>query len=183
MNANRRIPLVALAVMLAAPGCAGPAKPAAKPLAAVTASASFGGTDLAWIELTIAMDEQMQPLLDLVAGHSRDANVQALAVRVQTVSRTELATLRSLHDQAGLPSANPHEGMQMPGMVTIDQVNQAAKLSGTPFDTLVVGQIKGYLQHGEDLAQSEQKSGAEAQTRALASSVIRTRTEALSSIK
>ena len=181
MKANRRIPLAALltAVALAgSAGCEGSAEPAA-----VTTSASFGGTDLAWLEITIAMDEQVLPLLQLVPGHSRDPGVQALGVQVQAVTEAELGPLRSLHDQAGLPATNPHEGMPMPGVVTIDVVNQATKLSGAKFDTLAVAQIKGYLEHGKDLAQSEQKSGVEAQTRALALNVIRTRTEALSSIK
>jgi len=181
VKANRRIPLAALATAMALLGpvsCAGRSTPAA---AATTVT--FGGTDLAWIEITIAMDEQVQPLLDLVPSHSRDPKVQALGVQVQAVAKAELATLRSLHDQAGLPAANPHEGMPMPGVVTIDKVNQAARLSGTTFDAVAVEQIRGYLEHGIDLAQSEQKSGAEAQTRALALNVIRTRTEALSSIK
>jgi len=181
VKANRRIPLAALATataLLGSPGCAGQAKPAA-----VVTTPAFGGTDLAWIEISIAMDEQVQPLLDLVPRNSRDPSVQALAVQVQAVSKAELSTLRELHDQAGLPAANPHEGMPMPGVVTIDQVNQAARLSGTKFDAFAVEQIKGYLEHGKDLAQSEQKSGAEAQTRTLALNVIRTRTEALSSIK
>ena len=46
---------------------------------AVVPTADFGGTDLAWIEITIAMDEQVEPLLALVPKQSRDAKVQALA--------------------------------------------------------------------------------------------------------
>jgi hypothetical protein len=181
VEANRKIPLAALVMVVALVGPAGCWR-SAEP-AAVTPNASFGGTDLAWIEITIAMDEQVLPLLQLVPSHSREPSVQALGVQVQAVTDAELDTLRSLHDQAGLPAANPHEGMPMPGVVTVDVVNRAAKLSGTKFDTLAVDQIRDYLEHGKDLAESEQKSGVEAQTRALALNVIRTRTEALSSIK
>ena len=179
-ESNRRPTLSALVtavLLLGSAGCAGSATPVA-----VATSASFGGTDLAWIELTIAMDEQVLPLLALAPSHGHDPMVQALAVRVRAVDEAELGTLRSLHDRAGLPAANPHEGMPMPGVVTADLVKQAAKLSGTTFDTLARGQLKDYLEQGKNLAESERKSGIEAQTRALASSVIRTRTEALSSI-
>ena len=149
---------------------------------ATAPSAAFGGTDLAWIEITIAMDEEMQPLLALVPQHSRDAKTQALAARVQAFTGPELARLRTLHDEAGLPSQNPHEGMTMPGMVSADVVKQASALSGAAFDTLVREQIAAHLKQGQNLAASEEKAGTDSRTRALASDVMHTRTQALSSL-
>ena len=86
-------------------------------------------------------------------------------------------------DQAGLPKVNPHKGMPMPGMVTPDQVSKAAKTTGKSFDTLVLNALQNHLDQSEDLANSEDKSGVEPQTRALALQVIRTRQAALSSMK
>jgi uncharacterized protein (DUF305 family) len=164
--------LVAGVVLLT--GCSDSgATPATTP-AAQTAS-QFGGTDLAWIEINIAMDEELLPLLELVPERSGSSNVQALALQVQGFTTAELATLRALHDQAGLPTENPHKGMPMPGMVTPEEVTEATSLTGKQFDALAFKAIQGHLDQSEDLAGSEDKSGVEPQTRALASQIIRTR--------
>jgi uncharacterized protein (DUF305 family) len=149
---------------------------------AVAPTADFGGTDLAWIEITIAMDEQVEPLLALVPRQSGDAGTQALAQTVQAFTGKELTELRALHDEAGLPAQNPHEGMPMPGLVSADTVKKASALSGTAFDKLVREQIAAHLKQGQNLAESEEKAGTEQRTRALATDVIHTRTEALGSL-
>jgi uncharacterized protein (DUF305 family) len=160
-------------------GCA-ESKPATGARAAPPASAvNFGGTDLAWIELTIAMDEQIEPLLALVPRQSRDARTKALAQQVQGFTGAELTRLRALHDEAGLPAKNPHEGMPMPGLVSAETARKASTLNGAAFDKLVRDQITAHLKQGQNLAESEEKSGAEQRTRALASDVIHTRTEDL----
>jgi hypothetical protein len=158
-----------------------PAAPSA-PAAAAPVPSGFGDTDLAWLEINIAMDEQLQPLLDLVPTRSRDAGVKALAVQVKAFTSAELSTLRHLHDQAGLPAANPHEGMPMPGMVAPAQVTSASALTGPAFDRAVVPQIKAHLVQSQSLAHSEEKAGVEPQTRGLALEVLKTREQALSTL-
>ncbi|WP_433307734.1 DUF305 domain-containing protein [Actinoplanes sp. CA-030573] len=161
-------------------GCARSAEPATAPTP--TAATQFGGTDLAWIEINIAMDEQLLPLLGLVPSRSGSAGVQAVASQVQAVTTAELTELRALHDQAGLPSANPHEGMPMPGMVTPDDVAKAQSLTGKEFDAFVVKAIEAHVEQSQNLAESEDKSGVEPQTRTLALQVLRTRAEVMSTI-
>jgi uncharacterized protein (DUF305 family) len=174
------IPVAGLFVLgTALTGAAGCAKD--KP-PAVAPTASFGGTDLAWIEITIAMDEQVEPLLALVPTKSQDAKVSATARQVQAFTGAELTRLRALHDEAGLPSQNPHEGMPMPGLVSADTVQKASALNGAAFDKLIREQIEAHLKQGQNLAESEEKAGTEQRTRALAADVIHTRTEALSSL-
>lgn len=170
-----------LAIVTALSGVAGCGRHDEKSPSAATPSADFGGTDLAWIEITIAMDEQVQPLLALVPEQSQDAKTQALAVKVQAFTGTELTQLRALHDEAGLPAQNPHEGMPMPGLVSADTVKKASALRGAAFDQLVREQISAHLKQGKSLAESEEKAGTDQRTRALASDVIHTRTEALGS--
>ena len=169
-------------VLLGMAGCAGSEPAAPVPASPATATAAFGGTDLAWIEVTIAMDEQLLPLLDLVPQHGSDKAVSALAAGLRTFTNTELSALRSLHDQAGLSAQNPHEGMPMPGMVTADEVAHAATLSGTAFDKFVRQKITEGLRQGKSLAESERKYGVEARTRALATDGGSTRTRMLSAL-
>ncbi|HKN98022.1 MAG TPA: DUF305 domain-containing protein [Pseudonocardiaceae bacterium] len=150
----------------------GPAAPASAPAAA---SPGFGGTDLAWVQITIAMDEQLVPLLDLAPTHSRRADVIALADAVERTCAQELSVLRRLHDQARLPAGNPHEGMPMPGMVTPAQVTAAAATRGGTFDTLLLRDLTGHLRQGVQLATSERTAGVEPQTLALARQVLDSR--------
>jgi uncharacterized protein (DUF305 family) len=173
-----RLLLVGLMATTGLVAC-GRSRPEAAAAPATTPATQFGGTDLAWIEINIAMDEQLLPLLELVPQRSGSPGVQALALQVQAFTTAELSTLRALHDQAGLPAVNPHEGMEMPGMVTPQQVGEARALFAKAFDTDVLKLIRGHLEQGQNLADSENKSGVEPQTRALALQVLRTRDAAL----
>ncbi|MEV4349954.1 DUF305 domain-containing protein [Actinoplanes sp. NPDC049596] len=180
MNAIPRLLLVAA---LAVGGCSATGDAAETPAPATSAAAGFGGTDLAWIEINIAMDEQLLPLLELPPHRTTNPDTLALTTQVKAFTQAELGTLRQLHTQAGLPDENPHEGMPMPGMVTPEQVTEASKLAGPAFDQTVTKRIKGHLEQGQSLARSEEKSGVEGQTRQLALQILRTREVALSTIK
>jgi uncharacterized protein (DUF305 family) len=166
-----------LAVLLGAAACdAGTTAPgpAASP-AAPGGAGHFGGTDLAWVEINIAMNEELQPLLALAATHGSNTATKALAAEVAAFNDRELTALRGLHDQAGLPAENPHKGMPMPGMVTPEQVTQAAAASGTAFDRLLASHLRAHFEQGVKLAGSERTAGVEPQTKALAAQVISSR--------
>jgi uncharacterized protein (DUF305 family) len=156
--------------------------PPAGASAAPGAVAGFGGTDLAWIEINIAMDEQLLPLLTLVPKRTKTPATLAMGVQVKAFTEAELSILRQLHARAGLPAENPHEGMPMPGMVTAEQVTEAASLAGAAFDETVTKHVRAHLEQSESLARSEDKSGVEPQTRDLALQILRTRQVALSTL-
>jgi hypothetical protein len=163
-----RIAASLLAAALLLGGCT---RTAAAPKPASTAAPAFNGTDLAWIEVNIAMDEQLLPLLTLVREKGGALAAASTTAQVKTVTETELATLRSLHDQAGLPAQNPHEGMPMPGMVTPQDLAQIETLTGAAFDRAVNGKVHEYLEQGLNLARSESQAGAEPRTLKLASGI------------
>jgi uncharacterized protein (DUF305 family) len=169
----------ALALTLCLTGCAGGTATGAPSPAppAVSSAPAFGGTDRAWVEINIAMAEELLPLLDLAPTRSRDARVKELSAQVKALHERELAALYQLHDAAGLPAENPHKGMPMPGMVTPEQVAAAAAASGPTFDRLLREHLAEHVAQGLRLATSEQKSGVEPRTRALAAQMIADRTE------
>ena len=166
--ARRCLPL--LLVVLGAGACGGTEPPPA-PSPAVAVSA-FGGTDRAWVEINIAMDEELAPLLALAETRSKDPAVRALAAEITTVNQRELRLLYQLHDAAGLPAENPHKGMPMPGMVTPELVTEAAAASGPAFDELLRKHIREHMEQGVRLATSEAKAGVEPQTKALAAQMV-----------
>jgi uncharacterized protein (DUF305 family) len=109
--------------------------------------------------------------------------VRKLAADVKTSAAAELATLYKLRDQAKLPSQNPHEGMEMPGMVTPEQVTQAAQTTGAGFDSLLLLHLKEAFEQAVNLATSETRAGIEPQTVALAKQVLKTRAGYLPRVK
>lgn len=172
-----------LALLFGAAGCdagtAATAPPAVTSAAAPGSAGFFGGTDLAWVEITIAMNEELLPLLDLAPSHGADAGLRTLAAEVKAGHEQELVALRRLHDQAKLPSENPHKGMPMPGMVTPEQVTAAAATQGAAFDKLLAGHLRAHFDQGVMLAGSEEKAGVEPQTKALAAQVSASRKQFL----
>ena len=158
-----------------------PGPPPAAPSAASGAYA-FGGTDRAWIEINIAMSDELVPLLDLAPAHSRDPSIRALAAQVKDLNTEERDTLRKLHDDAALPAENPHEGMPMPGMMTPELVAKAAATDGPAFDRFFQQRLREHFEQGAQLARSETKSGVEPRSKALATDMIARREAFLSKL-
>ncbi|MDP9818920.1 DUF305 domain-containing protein [Spirilliplanes yamanashiensis] len=167
----------ALALVLVA-GCGGSPAPTASPTAAAPPSATAGpaapagsaagrlnGTDTAWLQLTIAMDEALVPLLDLAPRQSADAAVRALAADVRADHVAALAALRGIRDAAGLGGANPHAGHRMPGMVTPDVVAAAGRATGPAFDVLLRDALLGHLDQCVRVAAGEREAGADPEVR------------------
>jgi uncharacterized protein (DUF305 family) len=166
-----------LAAALCLGGCTAAPPVAAPAPAPVTSAPAFGGTDRAWIEINIAMGEELLPLLDLAPSRASSAQVKELAAGFAETSKAELTALYELHAAAGLPAENPHKGMPMPGMVTPAQVTEAAAASGPAFDKLLVEHLRAHVDQGVKLATSEGTSGVEPRTKKLAAEMIGARKE------
>ncbi|GAA0454349.1 hypothetical protein Aca07nite_69520 [Actinoplanes capillaceus] len=172
----RSLACVAAAVLTLA-GCGEP--PAPVPPAPVASTAAFGGTDRSWIEINIAMDEQLLPLLGLVP---RESALHSVSEQVRAFTEAELSELRRLHAEAGLPAENPHKGMPMPGMVEPSTVASATALRGEKFDELLRSCLRAHLEQSQKLAESEQAAGLEPRTTALAARISETRRTTLSAL-
>ncbi|WP_433044137.1 DUF305 domain-containing protein [Dactylosporangium sp. CS-033363] len=166
-------PIVLLAVIVALlTGCGEAAEPAAAPPSQQT---EFGGTDLAWVELMIPMDEQLIPVLDLVRDKAQDQELVKLAGELHGVYDQELPRLRALSDQAGLPKDNPHKGHKMPGLVDTDRLATLQQNSGAEFERQAVDTLREHLDQLKNLAGSEIANGTSPTVKALARQVADTR--------
>jgi uncharacterized protein (DUF305 family) len=192
----RRIPSFARSAALAvslATGCAAavtvprpsaaPAGQAAAPSpAAFTAAGDFGPTDVAWVELMIPMDQLALRMLALVPGKSSDPDLKRLAARVSTDHRTELGKLRQLLLRSGVPETDPHQGHDMPGMVTPDELRSIGRTSGAAFDRLVTEHLREHLKQSVVVSQGEQRSGTNPDTKSLAATMEKTRSSQLTDL-
>jgi uncharacterized protein (DUF305 family) len=167
-------PLLAALVLSAGCGAGQPQAPAPAPIAA----SEFGGTDLAWVELMIPMDEQLLPVLDLVQGKAAEPRLVQLAGELRAVYDTELPRLRALSDQAGLPTDSPHKGHKMPGLVDGDRLAALRAGTGAEFDQQAVDVLREHLTQLTSLAGSELTNGTSPAVKALARQVAQTRGDA-----
>ncbi|MFE9188092.1 DUF305 domain-containing protein [Micromonospora sp. NPDC007208] len=173
-----------LAAVLLVAGCgAGPRDAASTATPPVTAppattapavtGTTFNPTDIAWLQLTVAMTERLLPVLDLVPARTTDPAWRRTAAQVATTRRAELDRAHRLLAEAAAPTTNPHEGHDMPGMVTAQEMTALRAASGQPFHRLLAGHLRAHLAQSVRVATSEQQSGVQPATVALAAAVVR----------
>ncbi|WBB69446.1 DUF305 domain-containing protein [Micromonospora sp. WMMD812] len=161
------------------PGATGPsasagtsAAPAGAPDGGTTGG-TFSATDVAWLQLTVAMSERLQPVLDLVPDRTTDPAWRRLAARVDDACGADLVRSRRLLAESGAPETNPHEGHDMPGMVTAEELTTLRDTTGPRFHRLVAAHLRAHLTQAVRIARAEQQAGANPATKALAATVVR----------
>ncbi|MDG4810624.1 DUF305 domain-containing protein [Micromonospora sp. WMMD1120] len=132
---------------------------------------SFNPTDVAWLQLTVAMTERLLPVLDLVPGRTTDPAWRRLAAQVADAGRADLERAHRLLVEANAPATNPHEGHDMPGMVTAGQLTALRSARGEQFHRLLAGHLRAHLAQSVRVAAAEQRSGAHPATVTLAATV------------
>ncbi|MGM9383767.1 DUF305 domain-containing protein [Streptomyces antibioticus] len=168
--------LCALTVLTAA-ACAGPAPAAGGPAAstaAVAASGRLNATDIGWIQLMIAMDDQARRILALAPDRSGDPRLVTWATGVAEDHRHALAALRGLLADAGVADDNPHAGHDMPGMVNATELRALEHADGPDFDRLLRAALDEHLTQAAKLAGAVQKADAEPEVKKLAREVATT---------
>lgn len=177
--------LVALLVVTgcadsAAPPVAGPGTPTSASPAATThtsrSASPFNGTDIAWLQLTVAMHERVLPMLDLVPERTADPAVRRLAVQVRDTHRADLDRARKLMARTAAPPDNPHQGHDMPGMLTSAELKALGTATDPEFRRLFGQHLRDHLEQSIRIARAEQTSGADPATTALAAAIVRTAT-------
>ncbi|MFI6256017.1 DUF305 domain-containing protein [Micromonospora zamorensis] len=133
----------------------------------------FSPTDIAWLQLTVAMNERLLPVLDMVPGRTTDPAWQTFAARLGTAHRADLSTARRLLAESGAPATNPHEGHDMPGMVTEQELTTLRSVTGVAFQRLAGQHVRAHLQQAVRIAAAEQRNGVHPATNALAAEVVR----------
>jgi len=169
-------------------GCAPPAhspghpQPTTTPVRAASSQvAGFNGTDRAWLQLMIPMNEQGVRLLELVPARAPDPATRQLAAQVAAGYRAELDQLRALRARAGVPTTNIHEGHELPGLLTATDLRAAERARGAELGRLVTGRLRAQFEQGVVLCRGERTSGADPATKALAAAIERTRAARLGS--
>ncbi|MEV8444768.1 DUF305 domain-containing protein [Streptomyces parvus] len=151
---------------------------------AIPASASAStATDVGWVQLMTPMNQQAVKLLTLAAARAAEPRVRDFAVRLRTGQKSELDCLRALLTRMGLPGTDVHAGHDMPGMVTVRDLEAARAAEGPAFDRLVLVQIRDHLRQSEQVSRSEITSGGRADARELAAALVTAREASLAELE
>ncbi|MFI6335481.1 DUF305 domain-containing protein [Streptomyces sp. NPDC050535] len=184
-RSRARLVVSVLCALLILSGCAGPQHGAGTPAeATVTISSptdvsgaaagdagTFSTTDIAWLQLMIAMDDQTRHILQLAPRHGGEPALKRWAAGVTRDNLSHLTSLRELLAAAGVPDSNPHEGHDMPGMVNAEELEALADATGTEFDRLLRSALREHLTQAEHLSDGLRDSGSDPQVRKLATTV------------
>lgn len=155
----------ALALALPAVGCA------VQPTAGPPPATAFNATDTAWTQLMIPMDERAQLLTDLAPSRKGDPAVAALAAETARRLREDLVRLRALLKRSGVSDTRPHEGHNMPGMVSLDTLAKAGTATGTAFDRILTEALRAHLTQSRMLCAGERTQGQAAEAKQLAAAI------------
>ncbi|MEU8097042.1 DUF305 domain-containing protein [Streptomyces rubiginosohelvolus] len=148
-----------------------------------TATSASTATDVGWVQLMTPMNQQAVKLLTLAAERAAEPRVRDFAVRLRTGQEAELVRLRSLLTRMGLPATDVHAGHDMPGMVTVRDLEAARAAEGSAFDRLVLAQIRDHLRQSAQVSRSEITSGGRADARELATALVTARETSLADLE
>ncbi len=134
---------------------------AASSAAAVpTAPVVLNGTDDAFIQLLIPMNEGALALIDQLDTRPADADpsLRALLGELRKAHQAELRDLRGLLAAGNMPELNIHEGHQMPGMVTEASLAELRAAPDAEVPTRAAALIRAHLAQTVVLCRGEQTS-------------------------
>ncbi|MER5200389.1 DUF305 domain-containing protein [Streptomyces sp. NPDC002755] len=159
---------------LLAVGCA------AQPTAGTPPATAFNATDTAWIQLMIPMDERAQLLTELAPSRKGDPALAELAARTALRLRDNLVRLRDLLELSAIPDTRPHEGHDMPGMVSLDTLEKAGTATGQAFDRILTDALRAHLTQSRMLCASERTQGHADNAREVAAAIAQSTAEQVS---
>jgi len=137
------------------------------------------GTDMAWAQLTVALNARALKTFSLVPERAADARLVSLAGELATGHTAEIAQLNALLRQIGAPVENPHTSHDMPGMATAEEVAAMFAARGEAFDRLFIDSLRKHLSQCQNLAHSMLQAGKLPDALALAATIESTRRQAL----
>ncbi|WP_214104578.1 DUF305 domain-containing protein [Acrocarpospora catenulata] len=168
--------IVVGAVLVLVTGCSAAAVPPPAPSAAVS---SYNATDVAWLQLLIPMTEQAVRLFDTVPERTGNPQVVEVARVMRGDHQSQLERLRELLRRSGNAETDIHDGHDLPGMVTPDDLVILGKVKERAFDRLFAVHVSEYLRQSVLVADGEQNSGADPDTKEFAASMARSRQDEL----
>ncbi|MEV1159893.1 DUF305 domain-containing protein [Micromonospora chokoriensis] len=161
-----------------------PSSTAGSPAAVPTAPVVLNGTDDAFIQLLIPMNEGALALIDHVDTRppGADPSLRALLGDLRQAHQAELRDLRGILAAGNVPELNIHEGHQMPGMVTTASLDELRATPDAEVPSRAVALLRAHLAQTVVLCRGEQTAGGSPELKALAGRIQQARATELSAL-
>ncbi|WP_405461076.1 DUF305 domain-containing protein [Streptomyces sp. NBC_00101] len=135
--------------------------------------AAFNATDSAWMLLMIPMTERARLLTDLAPPRTADPALAGFAADTGSTLRADLRRLRAVLRLSGVPDTHPHEGHDMPGMVSRSTLEEATAANGPAYDRILTDALRAHFTQSRMLCAGERTRGRGDEARDLAASLAK----------
>lgn len=144
---------------------------------AVESQAQFNDADVVFLEGMYPHHAQAVQMADLVAGHTDNADVVALAAAIKAAQQPEMDRMTTWLQQWGQPVPTPdmsgmHGMNHGAGMMSADQMDALTALSGTEFDRQWLTMMIEHHEGAIDMANTELADGENPEARQMATDIV-----------
>ena len=144
---------------------------------AVESQTQFNDADVAFLEGMYPHHAQAVQMADLVAGHTDNADVVALAAAIKAAQQPEMDRMTTWLQQWGQPVPTPdmsgmHGMNHGAGMMSADQMDALTALSGTEFDRQWLTMMIAHHEGAIDMANTELADGENPEARQMATDIV-----------
>lgn len=168
--------LAASGLILAGCSSAGDSGRTEQPATSITAdagqNADFNEADVQFLNGMYPHHAQAIAMTDMVPGHTNDPDVTALSEQIAADQQPEMATMEQLLASWGEPAPVEDPDHEMTGMMTGDQMDRLAQLSGDAFDRMWLQMMIEHHQGAVAMSREVLGNGTNPPVSAMAQSII-----------
>jgi uncharacterized protein (DUF305 family) len=130
----------------------------------------FNDADVMFAQMMIPHHEQAVEMAELAETRASDPEVVALAAQIKAAQDPEIDTMTGWLEAWGEPIETDH-GMDMPGIMTDEEMAELEAADGAAFDKVFVDHMIAHHQGAIEMAETEIADGRNAEAKELASQI------------
>jgi uncharacterized protein (DUF305 family) len=134
----------------------------------------FNDADVMFLQMMYSHHAQAVEMAKLVPGRYQNPQVVVLAQNIDNVQSPEMTQITELLQSLGKPAPVVDSGhvIEMPGMMTAEQMNTLKGLSGADFDRMWLQMMIDHHTGAIAMANSERRDGTNPDAKQLAEAII-----------
>jgi uncharacterized protein (DUF305 family) len=135
----------------------------------------FNDADVMFAQMMIPHHEQAVEMAELAETRASDPEVVELAAQIKAAQDPEIDTMTGWLEAWGEPAEMDH-GMDMPGIMTDEEMAELEAAEGVEFDKVFVHHMIAHHQGAIEMAETEIADGQNAEAKELAAQIAESQT-------
>ena len=178
------IPLTAVTLAACGSASSTTSPGASMPMTGSSSGAMMHNTgDVTFAQAMIPHHQQAVQMAKLAATRASDSRVKDLAARIEAAQDPEIMKMTGWMSSWGASMPSDMAGMDMPGMMSTADMTALTAATGTAFDKAFLTMMIAHHTGALAMAKIEMASGADADSKALAQSIIDGQTKEITEMK